>query len=417
MEVLNPEHPIATLSRGGKLHMELLVQMGRGYVPAERNKTATMSIGTIPIDALFSPVRKVNYTVTNARVGQQTDYDKLTLEVWTDGSVTPEDAVAYAAKILKDQLSIFINFEETEEPVEETVSEEAAKLNENLDKSRRRARAVGALGQLPAERQHPLHRRARAEDRSRDAEDEELRPQVAQGDQRNPRRDGPLARHEARRLGAADDARQGVSRRPAENGTMRHQKSGRKFSRKSGPRHALLSNLVTSLIEHERIKTTDAKAKELRKVAERTISWATSVGSLVGNDKADAADKARIVHAMRMAQRVVKHKPTLHKLFEEIGPRLVGRAGRLPAHHEARLSPRRCGAGVDRRVRRSRRAGGRGGGGAGRRREAGQGQEGEGREAGGRAGAKKAAKKKAAARSRQKAEEKPAKKKAKKKDE
>jgi len=108
---------------------------------------------------------------------------------------------------------------------------------------------------------------------------------------------------------------------------MRHQKSGRKFSRKSGPRHALLSNLVTSLIEHERIKTTDAKAKELRKVAERTISWATSVGNLVGNEKADAADKARIVHAMRQAQRVVKHKPTLQKLFEDLGPRLVGRAG------------------------------------------------------------------------------------------
>lgn len=108
---------------------------------------------------------------------------------------------------------------------------------------------------------------------------------------------------------------------------MRHQKSGRKFSRQSGPRHALLSNLVTSLIEHERIKTTDPKAKELRKVAERTISWATSVGNLVGNDKADAADKARIVHAMRQAQKIVKHKPTLQKLFEDIGPRMVGRPG------------------------------------------------------------------------------------------
>jgi len=135
VKVLNPEQPIATLARGGKLHMELLVQMGRGYVPAERNKTATMSVGTIPIDALFAPVKKVNYIVTHARVGQQTDYDKLTIEVWTDGSVTPEDAVAFAAKIMKDQLSIFINFEETEEPVEETVSEEAAKMNENLDKS------------------------------------------------------------------------------------------------------------------------------------------------------------------------------------------------------------------------------------------------------------------------------------------
>src|SRR5262249_53153629 len=108
---------------------------------------------------------------------------------------------------------------------------------------------------------------------------------------------------------------------------MRHQKSGRKFSRKSGPRHALLSNLVQSLIEHERIQTTDAKAKELRKVAERTISWATSVGNLVGNEKADAADKARIVHAMRQAGRIVKHKPVLQKLFQEVGPRFVGRAG------------------------------------------------------------------------------------------
>lgn len=108
---------------------------------------------------------------------------------------------------------------------------------------------------------------------------------------------------------------------------MRHQKSGRKFSRKSGPRHALLSNLVTSLIEHERIQTTDAKAKELRRLAERTITWATSVGNLVGNEKADASDRARVVHAMRMAQRVVKHKPTLQKLFDDVGPRFVGRTG------------------------------------------------------------------------------------------
>jgi len=135
VEVLNPDQPIATVSHGVKLHMELLVQMGRGYINADRNKSANMSVGTIPIDSLFSPIKKVNYTVTHARVGQQTDFDKLTIEVWTDGSVTPEDAVAFAAKIMKDQLSIFINFEETEEPVEETVSEEAAKMNENLDKS------------------------------------------------------------------------------------------------------------------------------------------------------------------------------------------------------------------------------------------------------------------------------------------
>lgn len=132
VEILNPDHPIATLSRGGKLHMELHVGMGRGYVPAERNKLPSMPVGTIPIDSLFSPIRKVNYVVTNARVGQQTDYDKLTLEVWTNGAVKPDDAVAFAAKILKEQLTIFINFEEQPEPVEAPVNEEQEKLNENL---------------------------------------------------------------------------------------------------------------------------------------------------------------------------------------------------------------------------------------------------------------------------------------------
>jgi DNA-directed RNA polymerase subunit alpha len=134
VEILNPEHYIATLSRDAKLSMELAVKMGRSYVPAERNKEENQSIGTIPIDAIFSPIKKVNYTVTNARVGQITDYDKLTLEVWTDGSWGPEEAVAHAAKILKNQLSIFVTFEEEEE-AEMAVSgeqDEVEKLNENL---------------------------------------------------------------------------------------------------------------------------------------------------------------------------------------------------------------------------------------------------------------------------------------------
>jgi len=118
VEILNKDHIICTVAKGGRLSCELTIDVGHGYVPAERNKKPGMPIGTIPIDALFSPVRKVNYTVTNARVGQVTDYDKLSLEVWTDGSVEPPDAVAFAAKILKDQLTIFINFEEEEEPTE-----------------------------------------------------------------------------------------------------------------------------------------------------------------------------------------------------------------------------------------------------------------------------------------------------------
>lgn len=137
VEILNPEHYIATLSRDAKLSMELAVKMGRGYVPAERNKEENQSIGTIPIDAIFSPIKKVNYTVTNARVGQITDYDKLTLEVWTDGSWGPEEAVAHAAKILKNQLSIFVTFEEEEEAEMAASGEqdEVEKLNENLFRS------------------------------------------------------------------------------------------------------------------------------------------------------------------------------------------------------------------------------------------------------------------------------------------
>jgi DNA-directed RNA polymerase subunit alpha len=133
--VLNPDHHIATLDKKGPLSMEVTVSVGRGYVPAERNKSPTAPIDTVPMDALFSPIRKVNYTVQNARVGQVTDYDKLILEVWTNGSVKPADAVAFAAKILKEQLSIWINFEETEETAYQTPGTEEEPLNENLFRS------------------------------------------------------------------------------------------------------------------------------------------------------------------------------------------------------------------------------------------------------------------------------------------
>jgi DNA-directed RNA polymerase subunit alpha len=135
LTVLNPTHQIATLDKKGPLSMELTVNVGRGYVPAERNKSPTMPIGTIPIDALFSPIRKVNYTVQNARVGQVTDYDKLVLEVWTNGAVRPVDAVAFAAKILKEQLSIWINFEESEETSYHVGGGDEEPLNENLFRS------------------------------------------------------------------------------------------------------------------------------------------------------------------------------------------------------------------------------------------------------------------------------------------
>jgi DNA-directed RNA polymerase subunit alpha len=136
VEILNPDHLIMTCAKGAKVRMELEIGTGRGYVPADRNKGPTTPVGQIPIDSLFSPVRKVNFQITNARVGQQTDFDRLNMEVWTNGTIKPEDAVAYAAKIFKDQLSIFINFHEHSEPAPELrVSEEQAKLHENLWKS------------------------------------------------------------------------------------------------------------------------------------------------------------------------------------------------------------------------------------------------------------------------------------------
>ncbi len=134
LKVLNPDHLICVLDKKGPFQAELTVSVSRGYVPAERNKTAMMPIGTIPCDALFSPIRKVNYTVTNARVGQVTDYDKLTIEVWTNGAVAPQDGVAFAAKILKEQLNIWINFEEVEETYYAPGDEEEP-LNENLFRS------------------------------------------------------------------------------------------------------------------------------------------------------------------------------------------------------------------------------------------------------------------------------------------
>ncbi|MCA1906120.1 MAG: DNA-directed RNA polymerase subunit alpha, partial [Desulfarculus sp.] len=131
VEVLNPEHHICTVGPEGSIDAELTVATGKGYVTADRNKNPEDPIGVIALDAAFSPITKVNYVVTQARVGQITDYDRLTLEVHTNGAVRPEDAVAYAAKILKEQLSLFINFPEEPEPEKIEISEEPS-LNDNL---------------------------------------------------------------------------------------------------------------------------------------------------------------------------------------------------------------------------------------------------------------------------------------------
>jgi DNA-directed RNA polymerase subunit alpha len=125
VQILNPQHVICTLDEGAEIRMELTVNTGKGYVAADRNRSEDAPIGLIPVDSLYSPVRKVSYKIDNTREGQVLDYDKLTLTVETDGSVTPEDAVAYAARIVQDQLSIFVNFDE---PQKEEIREEVAEL-------------------------------------------------------------------------------------------------------------------------------------------------------------------------------------------------------------------------------------------------------------------------------------------------
>jgi DNA-directed RNA polymerase subunit alpha len=135
IKVLNPEHTICNISSGGSIKMELKVARGKGYVTALDNKEAfDLPIGWIYVDTLFSPVHRVNYTVTNSRVGKRTDYDKLTLEVWTNAGIDPVDAVAISAKILRDQLSVFLNFEDKDAPTEvkPTATASAGVANEAL---------------------------------------------------------------------------------------------------------------------------------------------------------------------------------------------------------------------------------------------------------------------------------------------
>jgi DNA-directed RNA polymerase subunit alpha len=137
IEILEPDAHIATVSEGGTLLLEMRMKRARGYVAADRNFDEDLGIGWIPVDSVHAPVKKVNYLVEAARLGQTTDYEKLTLDVWTNGSITPRDAVSNAAKLVREHLNIFINLEDADEEQPETPAEQprASVLNESLDKS------------------------------------------------------------------------------------------------------------------------------------------------------------------------------------------------------------------------------------------------------------------------------------------
>jgi len=156
IEILDPNIHIATIGEGGKLKIEMRIKKGRGYIQADENFDEDLPLGYIPLDSVHSPIKRVNYSVEAARLGQTTDYDKLVLDVWTNGCIPPQDAIAQAAKIVKDHMFIFINFEEQPEEEEEEVDREAERMGTGTFR---------AVLQLPQERRHQDDRRTGPEDR------------------------------------------------------------------------------------------------------------------------------------------------------------------------------------------------------------------------------------------------------------
>ncbi len=311
VEILNPDAHIATLEKKTKLEMYLTIGRGRGYRPAEDNKSPDQPIGVIPIDSIFSPVRRVAYSVEQARVGQRTDFDKLTIDIETDGSIDPQAALREAAEILISSLSIFTDEERIEElragPGGMAALDNGAGIGSGAlapRRARRRladgrhpdrgARARRAVLQLPQARGHPDGGRPRLEVRGRAGGDPELRQEV---DRRGHRDALPARAHAPQRLGPA----------------MRHQKTRHKLSRDASHRKALLANLCIEVIDHERIRTTEAKAKAVKPEIEKLITLARR-GDL---------------HARRQAISILQHpdKGVIYKLFEEIAPRYTERPG------------------------------------------------------------------------------------------
>ena len=278
IEIMNPDHLICTLDNGAKISMELTVETGKGYVPAAGEPARRRADRPDPGRLRCSARSRVSYKVENTRVGQVTDYDRLSMPVETNGAMTPEDAVALAARILQDQLQLFINFEEPREARKEERAGRPAVQQEPAAQGRR-ARAFGALGQLPEERQHRLYRRSGAEDRGGDAADAEFRPQVAERDQGSAGPDGSPSRHGDPELAAREHRGAGQAPRGAVLGrldgiirVMRHGNRGRNFSRTSAHRKAMFENLAVALIKHEQITTTLPKAKDLRPIVEQLIT-------------------------------------------------------------------------------------------------------------------------------------------------
>ena len=317
----------------------MTVQSGKGYVPASLNKAEDAPIGLIAIDAIYSPVRKVAYKVDNARVGQQTDYDRLTIQVETDGSVMPDDAVGLAARILQDQLQLFVNFEEPHHALPQERRPELP-FNPNLlrkvDELELSVRSANCLkndnivyiGDLVQKTEAEMLRTPNFGRKSLNEIKEVLTQmglhlgmevaRLAAGEHRGARPQGRGALLSQGPAAAAAPAGRGSS-------IMRHGKSGRRFNRTASHRKAMFANLAQALVKHEQIITTLPKAKDLRPVVERLITLG----------------KRGDLHARRLLIARTRSEATAAKLIDVLGKRYSERPGRLHPRAQGRLPPRR----------------------------------------------------------------------------
>ena len=198
--VLNPDLVLCTLDEGAEIRMEFTVKTGKGYIPAERNRPEDAPIGLIPVDSLYSPVRKVSYKVENTREGQILDYDKLTLTIETNGALSPRMRSPMPRASCRTS-STCSSISKSPSAKTSQRADPGSRVQSGVPQEGRRARTVGAFGELPEERQHRLYRRSRSEDRGRDAAHAEFRPQVPQRDQGSAGADGPASRHGSSRAG------------------------------------------------------------------------------------------------------------------------------------------------------------------------------------------------------------------------
>ena len=320
VSVVNPDQLLFTLQDDREVAGELYVNKGRGYVEAEQHPVdRTLPVDVVRIDSIYNPVRRANFTVAETRVGQRTDYDRLTLSVETNGTISPEDAVAYAAALAQEHFRFFVDFGKVPMVAAEVpggTGSGGRRARGLAGALHRRPRPVRPVGEFAQEFQYPDARRPRAVQRGRSPQGEERR---GEGPGRN--RGSAAARRAqlrhalrgGRRRRAGDRSRHDTdgARHRRRGGLVRHRAKHRQLSRTASHRKALLANLAASLFRHDRIETTEAKAKELRPYAERLITLARR-GDL---------------HARRLVERRIKDREITHRLFAELGKRFAARPG------------------------------------------------------------------------------------------